>query len=311
MIQQRRRRWSLSSNATSALLSVRRLLLALAMVATPSLSFQLFLPERTRRIGSCSSTAGGGEGNPPEDSDNNGRIASTPTASRRRWLQESSSASLAAAIGAGLLSGGFLPRSAAVANADDGTLAVAEEMKDFVDPVGYFTIRVPKSFFAIRRSSKGDLPDPKTGEGRRGSSIFTAGNLQKAEVVAVERFPTKKLLEENGIEATGDLSTFPQLGEPAAVAGLINARRDRDNIANTKIIPDSLYVTSDGKELSFKLRTEIEVQRPELLLEQYGTSELFRVTVAKATLRSNDGNIMAVFASALERGKTDFIYCRC
>ena len=51
----------------------------------------------------------------------------------------------------------------------------------------FFTITIPESYFAIRRRSKGDLPDPKTGEGRRGSSIFTAGDMAKAEVVAVER----------------------------------------------------------------------------------------------------------------------------
>ena len=61
------------------------------------------------------------------------------------------------------------------------------EMKEFVDPAGYFSIQVPKHFFAIRRSIKGDLPDPKTGQGRRGSSIFTAGDMNKAELVAIER----------------------------------------------------------------------------------------------------------------------------
>lgn len=60
-------------------------------------------------------------------------------------------------------------------------------MKDFIDPQGLFTIRIPKSYFALRRTGKGDLPDPKTGTGRRGSSIFTAGDMQKAEVVAIER----------------------------------------------------------------------------------------------------------------------------
>jgi hypothetical protein len=61
------------------------------------------------------------------------------------------------------------------------------EMKEFVDPKGLFSIRIPKTFFAIRREVKGDLPDPKTGEGRRGSSIFTAGDMSKAELVAIER----------------------------------------------------------------------------------------------------------------------------
>ena len=55
--------------------------------------------------------------------------------------------------------------------------------------------QVPNDFYTLRRSAKGDLPDSKTGKGRRGSSIFTAGNMKKAEVVAVERFPTRVLLE--------------------------------------------------------------------------------------------------------------------
>ena len=38
-------------------------------------------------------------------------------------------------------------------------------------------------------------------------------------------------------------------------------------------------------------------------MEQYGVSQLFRVTVAKASLESSDGNMLAAFASALE---TDF-----
>jgi hypothetical protein len=110
------------------------------------------------------------------------------------------------------------------------------------------------------------------------------------------------LLEENGIEATGSLKTFPDLGEPAAIANLLSVRRDRDKpgTSSTKIVPDSLFVTSDGKELSFRLKTEIEAQKPELLMEQYGVSRLFRITTAKASLRSNDGNIMAAFGSALE-----------
>jgi hypothetical protein len=73
------------------------------------------------------------------------------------------------------------------------------EMKSFIDPQGLFSVEVPKDFFTLRRTNKGDLPDAKTGKGRRGSNIFTAGNMAKAEVVSVARFPTRVLLEENGI----------------------------------------------------------------------------------------------------------------
>jgi hypothetical protein len=78
----------------------------------------------------------------------------------------------------------FLPMSPA--NAD--VPLVAEEMKSFIDPQGLFALTVPKSFYTLRRTQKGDLPDAKTGKGRRGSSIFTAGNMAKAEVIAVERY---------------------------------------------------------------------------------------------------------------------------
>ena len=65
--------------------------------------------------------------------------------------------------------------------------ATAQEIafKPIVDDL--FSIDVPQNFFAIRRTNKGDLPDAKTGKGRRGGTIFTAGDMGKAEVVAVER----------------------------------------------------------------------------------------------------------------------------
>lgn len=189
------------------------------------------------------------------------------------------------------------------AKADTATKDIAVEMKDFVDPMGLFSIRIPKTFFVLRRSAKGDLPDEKTGKGRRGSSIFTAGDMGKAEVIAVERFPTRVLLEENGIEASGKLDTFPDLGEPSAVASLLAARRDKDKpgMSSTQLLSDSLFISPDGKELRFMLKTEIDVQKPELLMESYGVSQLFRITTAKASLRSNDGQMLAVFASALEK----------
>jgi hypothetical protein len=176
-------------------------------------------------------------------------------------------------------------------------------MKTFVDPIGLFMINVPKRFFAIRRTVKGDLPDEQTGKGRRGSSIFTAGDMAKAEVIAVERFPAAALLIEEGIQPTGDLSTFPSIGDPVAVAKLIALRRDRDKPgqSRTEVVPGSVSVSEDGKVLTFRLITDIDVQKPELLMEQTGFSELKRITQAKATLTSGDGQMMAVFASALQQ----------
>jgi len=218
---------------------------------------------------------------------------------RRSWLTKIATT---AAATASILT--VIP-NAVLAAEGEGTATIAAPgvvMKDFVDPVGYFSISVPKTFFTLRRSAKGDLPDAKTGKGRRGSSIFTAGDMAKAEVVAVERFPTRLLLEENGIEANGELATFPSLGNARAVAELIKLRRERDKpTQKTFITPESVKVSEDGKTLYFEMKTEIDVQKPELLLEQMGVSELFRITLAKASLESNDGNLMAVFASALQQ----------
>lgn len=227
--------------------------------------------------------------------DNQNLNLSNPLNTRRNWIHCVATAACTS----------VLLTSPTIARADDA-VAVAPaptplEMKDFVDPAGLFSLRVPKNFYTLRRTQKGDLPDAKTGKGRRGSSIFTAGNMAKAEVVAVERFPTRVLLEENGIQATGDLSTFPAIGDAKAIASLITLRREKDSQVLGARVLDSVDVSPDGKTLSFRLRTEIEVQKPELLLEQMGVSQLFRVTVAKATLNSEDGNIMAIFASALEQ----------
>ena len=111
----------------------------------------------------------------------------------------------------------------------------------------------------------------------------------------------KVLLEENGIEATGDLGTFPALGEPAAIANLIVARREKDSAQSGLRQLQDVSVSPDGKDLTFRLRTEIEVQKPELLLDEFGVSELFRITTAKASLSSADGNLMGKLTLASHR----------
>lgn len=121
-------------------------------------------------------------------------------------------------------------------------------------------------------------------------------------------FPARVLLAEYGVEATGNLTTFPEIGEPSTIANLIAIRRDREKpvatsgnaISKSPIVPNSLSISPDGRELSFTLKTNIDVQKPDLLMEQSGVSVLNRITAAKVSLRSNDGYIMAVFASALE-----------
>lgn len=187
--------------------------------------------------------------------------------------------------------------------AEDVTATAPVEMKIFVDPKGLFALNIPKRFYAIRRTVKGDLPNEETGEGRRGSSIFTAGDMAKAEVVAVERFPITALLQTVGVTPIGDLSTFTSIGKPTAIASLIALRRDRDRPGQSRtiLLPDSVSLSPDEKTLYFQLSTEVDVQKPELLMEQTGVGEIVRMTLAKATLTSADGQMMAVFASALKQ----------
>jgi hypothetical protein len=120
----------------------------------------------------------GGGGVPPLPATNNAAadpaLRESTTATRRTMLTQ-----ILGAAGAALL----LPKQV-LADVDVSSV----EMKEFVDPYGIFSITVPTSFFTLRRTAKGDLPDEKTGKGRRGSSIFTAGNMAKAEVIAVERY---------------------------------------------------------------------------------------------------------------------------
>lgn len=219
---------------------------------------------------------------------------------RRHFLQSTAAVAVASWTG---------PSPAFSDDAAEGVTAAAPvevPMRLFVDNAkpSLFAIEVPQRFFAIRRSGKGDLPDPKTGQGRRGGTIFTAGDMSKAEVIAVERFPVRNLLEEEGYTPSGDLSKFSLIGDPTAIATLLLRRREKDKpgTQNAAVLNrDSVVLSPDGTTLSFSLKQQISVEKPELLMEQEGISELFRTTVAKATLASNDGQIMAVYASALDQ----------
>jgi len=234
-------------------------------------------------------------------------IIASHSHSRRTILGRATSAASAAALAS--LS---LPSPAAAAD----VTAVAQqqqqqqpvEMKLYTDPL--FTLRIPSRYYTLRRTAKGDLPNAQTGTGRRGSSIFTAGDMSKAEVIAVERFPIRVLLEEAGVAPDAireaELNRIEKIGTPQTVAELLALRRDRDKSgsSNRSVVQrDSIKVSDDGKTISFALRVQIDVQKPELLMEQMGVSELYRDTLGKATLEGDDGYIMAVFGSALE---TDF-----
>lgn len=128
----------------------------------------------------------------------NNYVISSSQCHRRRFLQSAAAITVASWAGNESSSSGSIPWRLPSAYAAEDTSApaavvqtvvVAPAMKRFVDNANpsYFVIDVPERFFTIRRSAKGDLPDAQTGQGRRGGTIFTAGDMSKAEVVAVER----------------------------------------------------------------------------------------------------------------------------
>ncbi len=112
---------------------------------------------------------------------------------RRRFLQSAAAITVSSWTGNGLSSSRIPWRVPSACAAEDTVAPAAQTavpaMKRFIDNANpsYFIIDVPQRFFTIRRSAKGDLPDAQTGQGRRGGTIFTAGDMSKAEVVAVER----------------------------------------------------------------------------------------------------------------------------
>jgi hypothetical protein len=129
---------------------------------SPSMTFKSLLVSAALLCLSSQTTHGFGTPSKP---------TSTATDINRRRLIQSTAAAI--------LSSPTLPTLAAETTVEEVPL------KTITDDL--FSISLPQRFFAIRRTVKGDLPDAKTGKGRRGGTIFTAGDMSKAEVVAVER----------------------------------------------------------------------------------------------------------------------------
>jgi len=90
--------------------------------------------------------------------------------------------------------------------------------------------------------------------------------MAKAEVIAIERFPISAMLEDEGYQPSGDLSTFTGLGDPVAVATLLIRRREKDKpgTQNEAVLDrNSVVVSPDSKTMTFSLRQQINVQKPE------------------------------------------------
>jgi len=110
---------------------------------------------------------------------------------RRKFLQSTAAITVASwTSGSNIKSPIVTPVSPAYADVDVSTVVEEVPMKLFTDTANpsLFAINVPTRFFSIRRTFKYDLPDAKTGKGRRGGTIYSAGDMSKAEVIAVERY---------------------------------------------------------------------------------------------------------------------------
>jgi len=124
---------------------------------------------------------------------NDNTKSNTIISQRRKFIQSTAAITVASWTGGSniIKSPIITPVSPAYADVDVSTAVVEEvPMKLFTDTANpsLFAINVPTRFFSIRRTFKYDLPDAKTGKGRRGGTIYSAGDMSKAEVIAVERY---------------------------------------------------------------------------------------------------------------------------
>lgn len=129
----------------------------------------------------------------PEPKHKDVNTKSNTISQRRKFLQSIAAISIVSwTSGSNIIKSPIVtPVSPAYADVDVSTAVVEEvPMKLFTDTANpsLFSINVPTRFFSIRRTFKYDLPDAKTGKGRRGGTIYSAGDMSKAEVIAVERY---------------------------------------------------------------------------------------------------------------------------
>lgn len=228
----------------------------------------------------------------------NNKIVNHYTATRRDIFKNIKAASAASLVYA---------MNSNIANAEETiTLTKEDKMTLYNDPNGLFRLSIPKSYFIFRRP--GNPNNKGKTKSRKGSAIFTAGDIGKAEIVSIDRFTTISFLEEEGgiriaDKAIADLSTFSSIGKAETIAKYIILRRNREQQqTNTNVVakPENIKQSNDGKTLSFEYSTKINVQKPELLMEQIGVDELYRITLVRIDLHSNDGFMNVCYASALQ-----------
>mmetsp|Transcript_17911 Transcript_17911/g.55083 ORF Transcript_17911/g.55083 Transcript_17911/m.55083 type:complete len:288 (-) Transcript_17911:21-884(-) len=233
----------------------------------------------------------------------------TPDAATRRTLLTDAGALLA---GAALLA----PHAAAADEPRTRTTAEALQIEEkdlvrnkaplrtYVDPL--FDLTFPKDWFAIRRTIDGDIV-------RRGGVIFSAGNLRTAEVVTVELFKVKELLDQ--AEATpyfpdGRIKKWNDLGKDTALAQYVCERRDGEATAAARkqqvqarastFVPGTLSVAGDVLQLDILTNIGGTTMRVGEAGTEQMTPGIKRLQRARLTLLPGGEEVMGVVAGCLD-----------
>lgn len=174
-------------------------------------------------------------------------------------------------------------------------VAPRPQLSTYEDPVGFFRVDLPKSWFRVRPTAEGDLPNAE-GKGRRGARIFSSGDVSNpyaAKVASVERYPATLLLG-GQVPRTGSPDTWPKLvtavgGKVEDLVDIVVNQRDAETAAmgksmTTRLLKDSVAVSDTT--LTFAAVTEVPVMRPDLLEEQTGRREIRRLSLFRGEMRA-------------------------
>ena len=156
-----------------------------------------------------------------------------------------------------------------------------------------FSITLPSSFYSLPRKAKTGVQ-------------FAGGNVEKVEIVAVEKFPLGDLLKLEGVMdnnlSSGSIKGWEDVATASKLVELLKKYREKDSKSATgtksTIDKESLSLSQDGKLLSYTITTNVPVQKPDLLFDSTGEFEIVRLSRGNAYLDPASLNIIVLYVSA-------------